>query len=322
MENLAQDFVELMKIVQINLIAKIILFVVIFAGLIIVFFNIAKNQIVMNKTAELSQELSVLALSERKKVFLKTNPLTAFQNKFVYSRISDRFDLLSAQLYIFCTIVFSAIAFLVSLAVSHNLIPAAIIAACVMLGMVSIVYILADINYKRTDNELLEFLNLLGNYSLINGEITKVLQLVGRSMHDPIRSCINEFSIEAQQGDVMTALRNMRQKIEHPKFKEIIRGIEVSLRYSTNYADVITSNRKLIKDFMIAKQERKAIAHQGNIQVFLLICCLVIMFFALGTLLKENIWIILFEQTIGHFCLCAIALVLILYLLLSKKIVK
>lgn len=307
---------------QPNLGIKIMLFSIIAACLAIVFINIAKKQVLMNKAVELSQEISVMALNERKKVFSKTDPLTRFQNKFVYSRISKRFTLLSSQLYLFLMILFSAIAFIVSLTVSRNLILAIIAAICIAIAMILIIYIMADINYKKTDNELLEFLNLLGNYSLVNGEITKVLQLVGRSMSEPIRSCIYEFSVEAQQGDVANALRNMRQKIEHPKFKEIIRDIEVSLRYSTSYTDMISLNRKLIKNYITAKEERKSIAQQGNIQMFLILCCLVVMLFVMGILLKENIWIILFEQTIGHVCLGAVAFVLLIYFLISKKIVK
>lgn len=313
---------SIFDVLQLNFVAKIILFVAITAGLVVIFINITKKQVLINKAVELSQEIGVMALNERKKIFSKTDPLTTFQNKFVYSRISKRFTLLSTPLYFFLMILFSAIAFLVSLTVSHNLILAIIAALCIIIAMISIIYIMADINYKRTDNALLEFLNLLGNYSLVNGEITKVLQLVGRSMPDPIRSCIYEFSVEAQQGDVASALRNMRQKIEHPKFKEIIRDIEVSLRYSTSYTDMITSNRKLIKNYITAKEERKSIARQGNIQMFLIVCCLVVMLFVMGILLKENIWAILFGQTIGHACLGAAAFVLLIYFLISRKIVK
>lgn len=317
-----QNIVTFLKMSQLNLAVKVIIFAVMLVGLVIIFINIAQKQILMNKAVELSREISVMALNERKKAFIKTDPLTAFQNKFVYSRISNKFTLLSAQLYIFLMILFSAIAFLVSLAVSHNLVLAIVAATCIAMGMLSIIYIMAEINYKKTDNELLEFLNLLGNYSLVNGEITKVLQLVGRSMQEPIRSCIYEFSVEAQQGDVVNALRNMRQKIEHPKFKEIIRDIEVSLRYSTSYTDMISSNRKLIKNYITAKEERKTIARQGNIQMFLIVCCLIIMLFAMGILLKENIWVILFEQTIGHICIYMTSFILMIYFLLSKRIVK
>lgn len=317
-----KNLLEIMELFRINPVGKMIIFAVILICLVFLFINMTRKQILSDKAAELSQELSVLALAERKKNFSKTDPLTAFQNKFVYSRITVKFPLLSAQLYMFFIILFSGTAFITALAISHEFLPAALSALCVAALMIAIIYFMADSNFKKTDAEILEFLNLLGNYSIVNGEITRVLQQVGRSMHDPIRSCIYEFTVEAQQGDTINALRNMRQKIEHPKFREIIRDMEVSLRYSTNYADMIAANRKLIRSYMDAKTERKAIANQGNIQMLLIICCLIIMFFALGPLLETDIWTILFEQTLGHICLLAVGTVLFIYVILSKKIIK
>ena len=98
------------------------------------------------------------------------------------------------------------------------------------------------LEYRSVNDNILKCLNFLGNYSLTAGEITGVLGQVSKYMEEPLKGVMEECAYEAQMtGNSSTALLAMAEKVEHPKFKELARNLEISIRYM---ADLTTLNTR------------------------------------------------------------------------------
>ena len=86
------------------------------------------------------------------------------------------------------------------------------------------------LEYRSVNDNILKCLNFLGNYSLTAGEITGVLGQVSKYMEEPLKGVMEECAYEAQMtGNSSTALLAMAEKVEHPKFKELARNLEISI---------------------------------------------------------------------------------------------
>lgn len=126
-------------------------------------------------------------------------------------------------------------------------------------------------NLKRVNDNLLKLLDFLGNYSITCGELTGVLGQVGRYMETPISDALENCCYEAKTtGDASRALAVMAEEIEHPKFKELARNMEISVRYCADFSSMVNSSRKSMREYLRALQERKSMMREALIQMLLL----------------------------------------------------
>ena len=96
---------------------------------------------------------------------------------------------------------------------------------------------------------ILKFLDFIGNYSITSGEVTNVLNQVSHYMDEPLKTVLNECYAEAQlTGDTGMALLAMAEKVEHPKFKELIRNMEISIRYCADFKVLVAGSRRSVRE--------------------------------------------------------------------------
>ena len=138
-------------------------------------------------------------------------------------------------------------------------------------------------NFRRTEENLTKLLNFLDNYSVASGEITGIFEQISRYMEEPVKSALDVCCYEAATtGDVGMALLAMAERIEHPKFKELARNMEVSVRYCADFSVLVNSSRRSLREYLRVAQERRGMLREAAINLTLLAGMSVVVLLVVG----------------------------------------
>jgi Flp pilus assembly protein TadB len=156
------------------------------------------------------------------------------------------------------------------------------------------------------------FINLLENYSSMEDELIAIFSRIQPFLTEPVRSAVEQCCIEAEMtGDKGRAIRNLEKRIEHEKFKELIRNLEICSRYEANYAEVIKDSRSLLREYLAAAKERKAILNNARIEIAMIIGCCGIVFWMMNDFTQAGIISILLGNLAGNVILAYCILMLL-----------
>ena len=168
--------------------------------------------------------------------------------------------------------------------------------------------------FRSVNSNLLKLLDFLGNYSITSGELTGIFRQISKYVDEPLRSVLDECSYEAQTtGDSSIALLAMAEKIEHPKFKELVRNMEVSIRYCADFTTLVRNSRKNMREYLRMGEERKSMIREAFINMSLLLIMSAVTLLTVDGLIRPSVWIILFETWPGRIALGIILFILILF---------
>ncbi len=168
---------------------------------------------------------------------------------------------------------------------------------------------------QAVNGNLIKFLDFLGNYSIAAGEVTGVFHQVSRYMEEPLKKVLDECYYEAQTtGDANLALLSMAEKIEHPKFKELARNLEISIRYCADFTALVQSSRKNMREYLRGVEERKSMLREGILNMLLLAAMSIFVLFAADSLIGVSMWEILRYTLPGKMAVGILILILALFL--------
>ena len=160
------------------------------------------------------------------------------------------------------------------------------------------------LEYRSVNDNILKCLNFLGNYSLTAGEITGVLGQVSKYMEEPLKGVMEECAYEAQMtGNSSTALLAMAEKVEHPKFKELARNLEISIRYMADLTTLVDSSRRSVREYLRTEEERKGMLREAAINMGLLAAMSVFALMTVDRLIDVSVWKIVTDTLPGHLAL-------------------
>lgn len=154
-----------------------------------------------------------------------------------------------------------------------------IIAAAVVCALpYLIIKIAADINYKKTEGQILHFLNMVENYTRTYDNIITIFGKIYPFLEEPLSTAVKECYIEATNtGDVSMAFRRLETKVVHEKFSEILRNLELCSRYEANYHAVVSTSRDIISNYIKSRKKIKGIVDNAKIDFVLIMVCTVVM---------------------------------------------
>lgn len=225
------------------------------------------------------------------------------------------FPFLTAELWLLGNVVMLALMFLTVLALSKSF----WFAGGTVAGAVGCEYLLMKLGkageMRAVNENLLEFLNFLGNYSITAGEVTGVFGQVSKYVEEPIKSALEQCSYEAQTtGDAGLALLAMAEKIEHPKFKEVVHNMEVSIRYCADFKILVDTSRRSVREYLRMGEDRKSMLREAVINMLMLVAMSVFALFTVNGLVEQSIWDVLFFTIPGKVALGIVAVILVLLL--------
>jgi len=305
------------------ILAKVCIFTCLALGFTGFYYQMRKSGIIRKKLQEAYGALDVSAMQrarEHKKTLelamheSQAGIIVRLEHRFLYSGLGRIFPFLTPEFWIVMLIVSGAAVYFVSLLFSGSWVMGGITMLVYLLAILIIESLLIQKNYRAVEENLLEFLNLLGNYSITAGEVTGILSQVSRFLNEPLKSALEECYYEAQtSGDASLALLAMADKIEHPQFKELIRNIEICSRYSADFVMVVSNSRRAVRDYMRSRQERKSLAMESLVNMFVLFLMLIIVLIVVDQIIETSIWTILFQTLIGQVCVGITVVILIAF---------
>ena len=314
------------------IILKIIIAICLFSGIFFFFWYLQRTKIIEKSltaargsieetTARRQVEARANLLIRDKKNKTRLEKIIENPEKlYTYSRIGKIVRGLSFEAWAVLVVLTTAGAYLGTLIVTKNTMTGLLAAVGYFLIIKIAEMILAKRNFKTIDKSLLEFLNQLGNFSAIQGEITNVLHQTAQYTPPILAEALEGCYIEAQTtGNVSAALMGLADQFEHEKFKEIIINLEVCSRYTANLKVIVDSLRRNLMDAKRASQERRAIADSAIIEMVILSVMLLIVLAVVNTMIKASIWDVLFHSVVGY---VALGVTGICYLIFGFAVMK
>lgn len=236
------------------------------------------------------------------------------EKRLLYSGLSVRFPLLTTYVWITLRVILGALIYFVGCLLHLSLLQNLLL----VLFMQFLLYVgenmLMQRNFNRTEDSLLKLLDCLGSYSVTTSEITWILGQISSYMEEPVRGVLEQCCLEAQTtGDCSIALLYMAEKLEHPKFQELIRNLEISIRYSADLTVLTAQSRRSIGEYVRMRQERKALGREAWINMLILGGMTLIILKAVEALVGIPMEEILFHTLPGKGCIGVILLILFLF---------
>lgn len=309
------------------MVEKCIIFGCLFVGFLLAFRRIrwlgAIRQL-MRQTKESMDEAARQRMLQSRKTLLtlqKEHSLWLYvERELQYSGLKNKLPFLTAENWVLGNMVCAAI----MLSVLQLILPSWWIAFGLTLmpvGIEMLLFAAAKARAMRSVNRnLLKFLDFLGNYSVTAGEVTGIFNQVSRYVEEPLKSVLDECYYEAQTtGDSGMALLSMAEKIEHPKFKELVRNMEISIRYCADFTALVHSSRRSVREYLRMGGERKNMLREAVINMLLLVALSGFILFTVDRLIEISIWHILLFTLPGKM---AMSVLLLIFLLFARQIYK
>lgn len=300
---------------------KVFIFVGLFLGFLLLFYRMYRLKVVesvLKRTKlgmeEAARQRLLTSRSNLQKLQKENSLLFRMERELNYSGWKRILKGLTVENWLLFNIVCSVILFLTGLFVIEDWIGG-VIFVFILFGAEWLLLLYGKAQMLRATNQnLLKFLDFLGNYSLTSGEVTGVFNQVSRYVEEPLKSALDECYYEAQTtGDVGMALLSMTEKVEHPKFKELVRNIEISIRYCADFTILVNSSRKSVREYLRMGEERKSMIREAIINMLLLLLMFVIVFLAVNKLIETSIWQLLLFTIPGRMALVVIGLIFVLF---------
>lgn len=130
---------------------------------------------------------------------------------------------------------------------------------------------LADRNYKRAEEQLLPFVNLIGNYSHSEDDLISIFGRMLPYLEEPYRSAAEDCCLYVKAtGDAATAFHEMGMKIPHEQFARLMRNLEICCRHEANYGEIIDDSREMLQDYLRNKKERESVKKNARAELLIL----------------------------------------------------
>lgn len=306
---------------QLIIVVKVILFVIMALCFVGIAYMIRQKRVIHKALSEAYSALDTAAVkragSEKREIFMRQwaeqeegtvrRLLQKPESRYRYSRLFVKTGL-AFEVWFILKIASAAVIYFVLVMLSHSPLLALLGAAVYLLLFAAFEEGLAYRNYKVVDDNLLQFVNLLSNFSLMSGEITGVFHKAAAYLPDPLSSILEECYYDAQtSGDTAVALYVLADKVNHPVFKDLIRNIEVCANYTADFSVIMTNSRKVIRNARRAQKERKSMARENLVEMVIISIALVVAMGLVNMLVGVSVFDILFHTTVGHIALILIA---------------
>lgn len=288
----------------------------------------AQNRVIEKSAAEIYKKTRMLSeeRQDKEKQLLKEEG-NQEKVEFLYhldmmmeqSNLKKWLPFLNTEFYILGAIIAGAGAVLLTESLTGMWICGILTMLGIMVAAYLLIYILAGINYRRVEKNIITFCNLLENYSKSNDDIVSIFRYTVPYLEEPLKAYVMDFTSEAYNtGDIGTAFKNLTSKVEHEKFRDIIRNIDICSRHEANYEAIIADNRTMLKEYLKGKEERKSIINNGRLEIgILLLSCGLIIWMFRGFV--DGMGGLLLGTFIGNMILlyCGIVLLLCAWVMIS-----
>lgn len=145
-------------------------------------------------------------------------------------------------------------------------------AAMVLIAVLACLKIMCHVRNRKIEDGLLQFANLIENYSRTSDDIVGIFGKVYRYLDEPLRSGVAECYSEAiTTGDFSKACTRLSKVMGNPQLTNLLSNIEICARHEANYEAVTKSNKRIIRERLAEEEIRREMANSARLQVLILV---------------------------------------------------
>lgn len=296
-----------------------LLFIFVFLSLLALFSYLRKNSVISNslknfyeKTEnDVKERWRIEKSQEIERGYSdKENLLIKLDKTIKYSNIRKYVPFLNANIFIFILILFSTIALIVG-ALLFDFIVGIGFAIAVSLILIIVVLAMANANYKKTEENIITFVNLVENYSKTNNDLIAILGKTYSYLDEPLKGYVQEaYLLGKRTGDQDLALTTLQNNVQHKRFREIVRNLQICSHYEANYEEVVGDLRQQLIEYLAGKRNKEAMARNARIELSILIATSGVIMYLMGSFMENNIFSMLNQTFIGKLILLYIIIIL------------
>ncbi len=296
------------------------LFISVLAGFVLLFIHL---QILRVCTRWLKRTKQYVDEASRQRLLQNRHMLQSLQREHSiwfrleqqlnYSGCKRRFPGLTAERLIACNVV-GLSGILLFFLLLREMASAFWVVFVLLMGEVLFFLLCRHRAMKSVNDNLMKFLDFLGNYSITAGEVTGIFRQVSRYMDEPLKSVLEECYYEAQTtGDTAMALLAMAEKIEHPRFKELVRNMEIGLRYCADFTILVQNSRRSLREHFRTGAEQKSLLREAVVNMGILLLMSLVIFVTVDGLVTVSVWNVLFHTLPGQIALGVLGAIFLLF---------
>lgn len=212
---------------------------------------------------------------------MKKDWLTKLDEELAYSGIKDTFKWLTTEIYVAIIVILVVIVTVIG-SISSNILIGILLGLAVIVLSKMIISVMANNRDKKTEAIMLQFMNIVDNFSKLSDDLIYILERSSKYIDEPLSSQIYDAVIEAKNtGDTLTALEQLQDNVRNKHFKVMIRNLEVSSRLESNYSDIIEDCRNVFHAYIKAEKEKRDIRNSGVVEIAVMViigtACVVMM---------------------------------------------
>lgn len=307
---------------------KIIVWLLLLAAFLLLFIWLASESLIrklMHRTFESMDAAARQRVHENRKLLAMFENRNGFwhgiERRLMYTGLSGKYRWLTPEIWVLLNLILCAAGYFMVLLITGSFVGALAAMAVVQVIRYLIESMLMSRNYRLVNDNLMKFLDFLGNYSITAGEVTGILNQISKYLDEPLRSVLDECYYEAQvSGDTSLALLAMAEKIEHPRFKELVRNMEVSVRYSADFTALVRNSRRAVREHMRTRQERKALVNEALINMLILVGMSVAILLSVEQLIGISMQQLMLQTLPGRISLTVIVFIFVLLYLQIRRL--
>lgn len=203
----------------------------------------------------------------------KRDILARLDEELAYSGIKDKFKWMTTEIYIIIILVIVALALIITTAL-FGLFVGVATGFLVYICLRTIISVMVSVRNKNTESVMLQFMNIVDNLSRTSDDLISILEKASKYIEEPLSSQIYDAVVEARNtGDTLLALQDLQDRVKNKHFKVLVRNLEISSRFETNYSDIVEDCREIFHNYLKAEKEKRNIRISGLLEIATMLGC-------------------------------------------------
>lgn len=227
---------------------------------------------IQNLYAQMSAQEKLRAENERRERDIhgagaRRDFLGKIDERLAYSGIKDHLKWITTEIYIIIVLLIVSTVIMIS-TIKAGFIIGILLGIAVYAVFELIISLLIYYRNKQTETIMLQFMNIVDNFSKTSDDLISIFEKAARYIDEPLSSQIlDAVTIAKNSGDKFSALQELQDRVKNRHFKVLVRNLEISSRYETNYSDIIEDCRGIFHNYIRNEKEKRVIKHQGLLDI-------------------------------------------------------
>ncbi len=168
--------------------------------------------------------------------------------------------------------------------------------------------------YRRTEEYLLEAINLAEGFSATEEDSVAILAHCGEYIRGPVGQALRRIdSLRSQGLSSRMILEQLKLELEHPKWQEFIHNLNVCSMYNCDFVYVLQSSRKSTQRYLTSAKEKQSVKRVAKVEMAIILALSVVILVAMTGLMDVSLRWLLWGSLPGKICSAYMAGILVIF---------